>query len=123
MNVLAWVLQGVCAAVFLYSAVLKSLMSKERMVATGQTGVAPFPTPLLRIVAFSELAGVAGLLLPQALGIAKVLTPLAACGLAVIMIGAAISHAVLREFKQVVFVNAVLCMALVAIAVIRMGEL
>ncbi len=123
MNVLAWILQGTCAAVFLYSGVLKSFMSKERMIATGQTGVAPFPTPLLRIVALSEIAAAVGLILPQALGIAKLLTPLAALGLAIIMIGAAVAHASLHEFKQVVFVNAVLFVALVTIALIRIGEL
>lgn len=119
MNVLAWVLQGLCAAVFFHSGIMKSLMSKQRMLETGQTGVAPFPTPVLRIVALSELVGVAGLLLPQASGIAEELTPIAAGCLAVIMVGAAISHATLREFKQVVFVNTTLFLALIAIAAIR----
>ena len=51
MNVLSWVLQIVAATVFLYSGSLKSWMSKERMIATGQTGVAPYPLPVLRVVA------------------------------------------------------------------------
>jgi hypothetical protein len=68
MNVLAWTLQVVCATTFLASGTMKSLMSKQRMIATGQTGVAPFPLPLLRVVALAELAGVLGLLLPWATG-------------------------------------------------------
>jgi uncharacterized membrane protein YphA (DoxX/SURF4 family) len=123
MNALAWVLQGVCAVTFLVSGTMKSLMGKQRMIETGQTGVAPFPLPVIRIVALSELVGVAGLILPWATGIAKGLTPLAAGCLAIVMIGAAISHASLREFKQVVFVNVPLFAGLVAIAAIRLAEL
>lgn len=92
-------------------------------IATGQTGVAPFPLPILRIVALAELAGVCGLLLPWATGIARALTPAAAACLAVFMVGAAVSHASLRELRQVLFVNLPLLMALVAIVLIRVPEL
>lgn len=123
MNVLAWVLQGMCAVTFLVSGTMKSLMPKQRMIDTGQTGVAPFPLPVLRIVALAELAGAAGLILPWATRIAEGLTPLAASCLAVVMIGAAISHASLREFKQVAFVNVPLLAGLVVIAAIRLAGL
>ena len=123
MNTLGWTLQVVCAATFLASGTMKSLMSKDRMIATGQTGVAPFPLPILRTVALAELAGVFGLLLPWATGIARALTPAAAACLAVFMVGAAVSHASLRELRQVLFVNLPLLMALVAIVLIRVPEL
>jgi len=76
-------------------------MSRDRLIATGQTGIAPFPMPVVRFVALSELAAVAGLFAPWLSDRARVLTPLAAVGLTLVMIGAATSHASLREPKSV----------------------
>jgi uncharacterized membrane protein YphA (DoxX/SURF4 family) len=101
MNVALWIVQGLLAAVFLLSGSLKSTQSKERMIATGQTGVTPFPLPVIRAVAVLELLAAAGLILPRLTGIAPVFTPLAAVGLALVMIGAAWSHASLREYGTV----------------------
>jgi hypothetical protein len=39
-------------------------MSRERLLATGQTGIAPFPMPLVRLVAASELLGAVSLIVP-----------------------------------------------------------
>ncbi|TWP50154.1 DoxX family protein [Lentzea tibetensis] len=97
MNIALWISQGVLAAVFALSGTLKSTQPKERMIATGQTGVVFFPLPVIRTVAALELAGAAGLILPRITGIAEPLTPAAAIGLAVVMVGAAISHSRLRE--------------------------
>ena len=82
MNIALWTAQIILAVTFLASGIAKSTMSKERMISTGQTGVAPFPLPFIRVVAACELLAVLGLILPQALGVAPILTPLAATGLA-----------------------------------------
>jgi len=111
MNVALWVVQGLLAALFLVSGTLKSTQSKERMVEAGQTGVAPFPLPVIRVVAALELVAVVGLILPWATGIAPVLTPLAAVGLGVVMVGAAVSHLSLREYPQAFGVNLVILLA------------
>jgi hypothetical protein len=97
MNVALWTGQIAAAALFLYSAVTKGTWSKEHLLAKGQTGVGPVPLPLLRFVAFTELLGAIGLIGPWATGVARVLTPLAAIGLAVIMLGAGAVHLSLRE--------------------------
>lgn len=123
MEIVLWVLQGVAAATFLFSGTLKSTMSKERMIETGQTGVAPFPLPVIRVVAASELLGGVGVILPWLTGQARVLTPLAAVGLSIVMVGAAISHWSLREYKQVFGVNAVLLAVLITIAAVRFAQL
>jgi hypothetical protein len=123
MNIALWVVQGLVAGVFLTFGTLKSLQSKERMIATGQTGVAPFPLPVIRIVAASELLAGAGLVLPWLTGIAPVLTPLAALWLYVVMIGAAAAHRSLREYKQVFGVNLVLLALCAFVAVTRFSEL
>jgi uncharacterized membrane protein YphA (DoxX/SURF4 family) len=95
MNIALWVVQVVLAALFLVSGLLKGSRSKERLVASGQTGVAPFPLGVIRLTAYAELLAAVGLILPRLTGVAPVLTPLAAGGLAVVMIGAMLSHGTL----------------------------
>jgi hypothetical protein len=93
MNMFLWIVQGLLAVVFLGSGLAKSTMSRERLIATGQTGIALFPTPVVRFTAVCEVLAAVGLLLPWAIGIARALTPLAAAGLCIVMVGAASSHA------------------------------
>ena len=59
------------------------------------------PTPIVRLVGILELAGALGLILPAATKIAPWLTPLAAVGLVLAMIGAVITHLRLNEAKQI----------------------
>jgi uncharacterized membrane protein YphA (DoxX/SURF4 family) len=101
MNVALWICQIALAALFLSSGSAKISMSKERLVETGQTGVAPFPLPVIRLTATCELLGVVGLIAPHATGILPVLTGVAAIGLAVVMVGAMASHASLHEYRTV----------------------
>lgn len=57
--------------------------------------------------------------MPRATGIAPVLTPTAAVGLALVMVGAACSHWSLGERKQVFGVNLVLFLACAFVAISR----
>ena len=95
MNVALWVAQILLAVVFLYSGGNKAFRSKDQLIASGQTGVAPFPLPVLRLTAVAELLAVVGLIAPQATGIAPVLTPIAAVGAIIVMVGALWSHSTL----------------------------
>jgi hypothetical protein len=97
MNLTLWIMQWVLAVVFTGSGLAKSTMSRERLIATGQTGIALFPMPVVRMTAVCEILAAFGLVLPWATGTARVLTPLAAVGLCAVMVGAASSHARLRE--------------------------
>ena len=81
--------------IFLLSGAAKVTMSRERMLATGQTGAAAFPLPITRFTAVCELLAVIGLILPLLLGVAEPLTGWAAVGLAVVMVGAMSMHATL----------------------------
>jgi uncharacterized membrane protein YphA (DoxX/SURF4 family) len=123
MNAALWTIQAVLAATFAASGAFKLTQSKERMIATGQTGVAPFPLPVIRVVAALELLAAAGLLLPQATGVAPALTVVAAAGVGLIMIGAAGSHWSLREYKQVFGINLVLLGLAVFVVVGRAADL
>jgi uncharacterized membrane protein YphA (DoxX/SURF4 family) len=99
MNTITWILTAVLTVIFTFSGIAKSTMSRDRLIATGQTGIAPFPMPVVRVVALCELLAVVGLIAPWLTGTARYLTPLAAVGLGLVMIGAAVSHSSLREPK------------------------
>ena len=123
MNLALWITQGLLAAIFTGSGLLKATRSKEKLIASGQTGVAPFSTPAIRAVALLELLAAVGLILPWLTGTAPILTPLAAVGLAIVMIGAAVAHWSLREYKQVFAVNLVIFLACVFVAGGRFADL
>jgi len=115
MNGILWTLQVLLALLFLGSGIAKSLMSKERMLATGQTGAAAMPVGFVRFIAACEILGAVGLVAPGAFGIFPELTPLAAIGFAVIMAGAGVVHYRIHEFRPIV-VNAVLLCLCILIA-------
>ena len=92
MNTMLWVAQSLLAALFLFSGVMKSTQSEQKLVASGQTGVEGLPRSLIRFIGISEILGAAGLVLPLLSDVMPVLTPLAAIGLGLIMILAAILH-------------------------------
>ncbi|MEV5834686.1 DoxX family protein [Nocardia sp. NPDC052112] len=116
MNTALWIGQIVLAAVFTASGIAKSTQSREKLVELGQTGVAVYPTPIVRMTAYAELLGAVGIIVPWWTGIAPVLTPLAAVGFAVVMIGAISSHIRLREPRNIAITTTILIIAvLVAI--------
>ncbi len=78
-----WTIQGLLAAIFVFAAYAKLTMPAAQMAK-----VSPLPVPFLRFIAVCELAGALGLILPGLLRIREELTPLAAAGLVIIMIGA-----------------------------------
>lgn len=118
MNALLWTLQVLLAVVFTYSGLAKISQPKDRLIAIGQTGVAPFPMPVVRFTALAELLGAIGLLLPPLVGIAPYLTPVAAVGFAIVMVGAMGSHAYLREPRSVAL-NVLIFIAALTVAVGR----
>ena len=122
MTIGLWIAQGLVAVVFLFSAITKGTWSKEKLLAKGQSGVAPVPLPLLRLIALAELLAVIGLFVPWITGIARFLTPLAAVGLGVVMIGAAAVHLRLRE-PRTALGNLVILALCVFIAIGRFAAL
>jgi len=92
MNIALWVVQCGLTALFAFSGVYKGTRAKDELVAAGQTGISAYSDGFIRFIAAVELLGCVGLIVPWLVGIARVLTPLAAVGLAVIMVGAAVSH-------------------------------
>ena len=80
-----WTVQVLLALVFLFAGGMKLVTPIEEMMAQ-----APLPLPglFVQFIGVAEVLGALGLLLPGLLRIRPGLTPLAAAGLAIIMIGA-----------------------------------
>jgi uncharacterized membrane protein YphA (DoxX/SURF4 family) len=111
MNIVLWICQGLLAIVFSTSGLLKATQSKPRMLATGQTGVRDYPLGFIRFIATAELLGAIGLIVPGLIHLWPGLTPLAAFGLGIIMIGAARAHWRLHEPRNVATNVVLLCLA------------
>ena len=95
MNTALWIIQGVLAVLFLLSGGMK-LVAFDRytkMIEQRSPGrEVGLPKSFAMFIGLSEVAGSLGLILPEATGIAPLLTPLAALGLGVIMLGATVHH-------------------------------
>lgn len=102
MNVTLWIGQALLAVLFGLSGVVKSTQSRDRVIATNPTVTKVVPVSFMRLAGVSEVAGALGVVLPWATGIARVLTPVAAAGLALLMLLAAALHTRLRESRGVV---------------------
>jgi hypothetical protein len=86
MNRGLWVVQGLLAALFLFAGGVKLVMPAAEL--TKQTPM--LSAAFLRFVGVCEVLGAIGLILPWLLRIQPGLTPLAAAGLVIIMIGATV---------------------------------
>jgi hypothetical protein len=80
-----WIVQALLALLFLFAGASKFIMSIEEMTKDIQ-----LPGAFLRFIGATEILGAIGLIVPSLLRIRPWLTPLAAAGLAIIMIGATV---------------------------------
>ena len=85
-NGLLWIVQGLLALVFLLTGGMKLVLPLEALEA--MPGPIQLPGLFLRFLGVVEVLGAIGLILPGLLRIRPGLTPLAAAGLVIIMIGA-----------------------------------
>jgi uncharacterized membrane protein YphA (DoxX/SURF4 family) len=83
-NRFLWTAQILAALLFLFAGSMKFIMPAEKM----QQGPIVFPLAFLYFIGVCECLGALGLILPAATRVRTALTPLAAAGLTIIMIGA-----------------------------------
>lgn len=120
MNIVLWIIAGILAAMFLTAGVLKLTQPKEKLLASNMKWVEDFSGSTVKFIGTMELLAGLGLILPAALDIVPILTPLAATGLGIIMIGAIGTHARRKE-PQNVAVNVVLLALAAVVAIFRFG--
>lgn len=80
-----WTVQVLLALLFLFAGSMKLIMPIAMLTAQF-----PLPGLFMRFIGVAEVAGALGLILPGLLRIRPGLTPLAACGLIIIMTGATV---------------------------------
>jgi uncharacterized membrane protein YphA (DoxX/SURF4 family) len=114
-NVALWIVAGVLAAMFLLAGAMKIAMPKEKLEPTMQWSKT-WSRPQLQALGTVEVLGAAGLILPLALNIAPVLTPLAAVGCAIVMIGAVATHIRMKDYKGTGMPATLLVLAIVVAA-------
>ncbi len=120
MNVVLWIIAGLLAAAFGAAGLMKLTSPKEKLAASGMGWTEDYSAGQVKTIGTLEVLGAIGLILPAVLGIAEVLTPLAAVGLALTMVGAAVVHAKRGE-RQMIPVNVVLGGLAIFVAVMRFG--
>ena len=77
-----WIVQGLLAALFLFAGGMKLAIPMEKLASPLLSGA------FVRFIGVVEVLGALGLILPGLLRIGPKLTPLAAAGLVIIMVGA-----------------------------------
>src|SRR4029453_7599456 len=85
MSRVLWIVQVLLAALFLLPGAMKRVMPLEQLV-----GPVALPGTFIRFIGLVEVLGAFGLILPSLLRIRPGLTPLAAAGLVIIMVGAVV---------------------------------
>src|SRR5450759_1529046 len=119
MNIALWVLQILLGLAFVFHSYVLLRPSPERL-QSGMSYVLEMPARLRMFAGVAEgLAGI-GLILPALLRTLPWLTPVAAAGLVVLMLGAIVFHVRRREYPNVGF-NAVLGVLAAVVAWGRFG--
>src|SRR5258708_38049206 len=114
MNTAIWITQILLALAFLMTGVMKLTQPVEKL-GERMAWVNDFPPRTVRAIGTLEVLGALGVVLPAWTGILPWLTPLAAAGLVLTMIGASLTHARRKEFSSI---SANLILGLLAIFVI-----
>jgi len=94
MKIAVWIVSALAAVAFVLIGLGKLLPSTADLEAASQ-GV---PVSLLRIAGTAEVLGAIGLILPAATRVLPILTPVAASGLVITMIGAVTTNIIIGEF-------------------------
>jgi len=120
MDIVLWILAGVLALAFAGAGFLKLTTPREALIEKGMAWANDFSAQGVRAIGAIEVVGAVGLILPGALDIAPVLTPLAALGLALTMAGAVVVHLRRGESKESAPALVLGVLALV-LAILRFG--
>jgi hypothetical protein len=117
MNVALWVLQGLLAFAMAGAGTFKLVTPHDRYAAK-MTWAATWPAARVKLLGLAQVLGAMGLVVPWATGVMPVLTPVAACCLLVLMLGAIKTHA---DRKEPLVAPAVLAVLAVVVALGRFG--
>jgi uncharacterized membrane protein YphA (DoxX/SURF4 family) len=100
MNIALWITQGILALIYSMAGAMKVSQPIDKLVKT-VSWADRFPLTTVRFIGTVELLGAIGLIIPWALEIVPLFTPVAASGLALIMVLAIFHHAKHKEPKAI----------------------
>lgn len=92
MHVALWVVAGLLTGAFAVAGLTKLFSPREKLLANGMAYVEDFSDGAIKTIGGLEVLAALALVLPPILSTATVLVPVAAIGLAVIMVGAVAVH-------------------------------
>lgn len=99
MTITIWIIQGLAALGFVYSGWLKAFQYHKAKASWGW--VKDVSKGFVVFIGLAELVGALGLILPQALNITPILTPIAATGLAAVVLFGALFHVTRKEYREI----------------------
>lgn len=117
MNIALWIVQGLLGLAFLMFGMMKAFQYEKAQASLPWAKNSS--KGFVNFIGFAELLGGLGLILPWALGIADILTPIAAIALGFIMLFAAVFHTKRKE-NQAIGMNIVFLALLIFIAIGRL---
>jgi len=94
MNIVFWIIQVLLALLFLFAGGTKLVLPIDVLTSMGSPNQVHLPGLLIRFIGVVEVLGGLGLILPGLFRIKTGLTPLAAAGLVIVMIGAVVLTAI-----------------------------
>lgn len=121
MNVVLWIVAILLAVMFLGAGAMKLSQPKSKLAANpNMAWTQDFSPGVIKLIGALEVLAAIGLVLPALLDIAPIFVPLAATGLVLLMIGAALTH-VRRKENQAVVINVVILVLAAFVAWGRFG--
>jgi hypothetical protein len=103
MNTATWIVQGVLAFALIGAGLMKLAKSREALLSSGPSmaWAEDFSGSAVKLIGLLEVAAAIGLVLPWALDVIPVLTPVAGVGAALLLLGAASVHLRRHESKAI----------------------
>lgn len=92
LHISLWTAQGILAAALIMAGFMKIISPIEELSKAGMSFVNHYKSSTVRFIGISEILGAVGLILPSLLRIRPLLTPIAAAGIAIIMLLATWFH-------------------------------
>jgi uncharacterized membrane protein YphA (DoxX/SURF4 family) len=99
MNIALWIVSGLAALAFIYSGSLKVFQYEKAKASWGW--VKDVSKGFVVFIGLAELLGAIGIILPQALNVAPVWTPIAATALAAVVLFGALLHVNRKEYREI----------------------
>lgn len=100
MNTILWSIQGIVATALTVSGVIIMALPKEKL-AKKLSWVNEYSNGMRYFICISKILGAIGLILPVYLNILPILTPIAACFIALIMLLAFRYHIIHKEYRDI----------------------